>query len=98
MTNDARRASARGRLQGGVELLRVEAASIAKALVTSSAFVVRGDGTDEDAAYAGADPRVVGAQEADAVGECEDPLSDGCVGQHAIDELGGGVDHAPGNA
>ncbi len=63
-----------------------------------AAFEEGADGADQDAADAGAELGVVGAEEADAVGEGDDPLADGNFGKHAVDEPCGGVDHAAGAA
>ena len=52
----------------------------------------------EDAAHAGAQARVVGQQEAHAVGEGEHPLAHGHARQDVVDQVGGGVGHATGPA
>ncbi len=49
----------------------------------------------DDAAHGGAQSRAGGEQEADAEGKREHPLAHGRVGQHVVNEVRGGVGHAP---
>ena len=49
----------------------------------------------EDATHGGAHSRAGGEQEADAEGKREYPLARRRVGEHVVDEVRGGVGHAP---
>jgi len=55
---------------------------------------LREQGADESAKHGASERRVVGTAVSERIGQCEHPLADRHLGQHAIDEMRGRVRHA----
>ncbi len=69
-----------------------------RAVLPGTAAVGGEHSTDELPQHHRCEGGIVGEAVAQGVGECQDPLADGHLGEHAVDEVGGGVGHAAAEA